>query len=1206
MKYTINVSLGEIIDKLTILEIKKEKIHPFKFKDKFKLVQYEYMELEHFYLTNFKKLQTYYKKLKKINSILWILEDDIRDCIKNNNYNEKFIKISKNIAKYNDYRYKVKQSINILFNCKIQEVKHYKTYENNSITTTGNSLNDDNTDGLNDDNTDDDIDGLNDDDDTDDNMDDDNMDNDIDGLNVDDIDGLNGDNIDGLNDDNMNDNIDNSLNDDNMDDSLDNNINENKTNSYKVYTINLDKCISKYNDLFSKFKEYSKFKFCRFKAQTSIDFENYNRIKLNTNLLKSGQIGCAFSHYKLWKKCIEDNLDYIFIAEDDIDIYNNFDDNNIIETFNEIIKTDRDWDIFFMSRVEDILHNSSNIGNEYNLKPLIDKYIINNTFENKNYKQISPRCGLHFYVISKKCCKNLISNIEKSGLYAPIDVQIWYNDISLKAYQLKNGYVIESYNVSDTSNVGLGVKLKNEYNLHKLLDTKLLEYCNLYPNIKNIKDTEKYKNINNEFNKFLETNNVLIRKYINSNSWEYLYELYNNELLKNKKLNNNYFYLLNKTKICWEWKSTKDNNDLYKNIIDTIDNNYIYDLNIYNLLLYILINYDKCNEQELIKQVSEFILTIDPNNINCLNLSSIYCEKIKNYKQNLIFNKKLYELEKDNIEIIFNYSLAISNNYNKLLVNKSDIIRPDTIVKKGIALCDKILNLEYNFNKDYNSYSVNYKKYYEMKLKLLMLIIKFYVFNNEYKNGLEIYDTFNNFILDYIKNTNDLEINYKYTVLLGDINYGISNLEDSIKYFNDSLEINKLLTNTSNYINNNICIENEINIYIKLSKAYIYLRDNNSALTFINKSISLSKYCSTLLYYKIYTNYGNYLLFNNNYNEGLKYYNFIIYNSVNNNIKNIPIWNKKDVVTKLLISNNGGFGDSIMLMKYIPHFIKYLISNNITKSIIISIDDKLFYLFNKMIEEVKKEYANDIMNNKIDITFVYETNYIKNLLNKKLNYDIQNIHRIDIMSIPELLNFSYESLLKTNYTYYLDYITENNYFNKLITETNINSIVNNDLIYIGFNWHGNRDNFMDNWQRSIPLDLLLNLFKKIYNKNNNFRFINIQKNYTEDEKELLTNDYYNKFIINPNEDFDNNKLYAFKDTISIMKNCKYIISTDTSILHLAGNMHKNVIGLITYSPEWRWGKSNSCCWYPNMKIIRQTSFKNWIDSLDELESYLIT
>ena len=127
-KILVEVSVGELLDKISILEIKQVKIKDL---DKLKFINEEHIILKSQFNQNVKsseKLESLFKSLKEINSKLWVIEDNKRSCEKNKDFGEKFIKLSRDVHFLNDERAKIKLEINILSSSKIREIKEYKLY----------------------------------------------------------------------------------------------------------------------------------------------------------------------------------------------------------------------------------------------------------------------------------------------------------------------------------------------------------------------------------------------------------------------------------------------------------------------------------------------------------------------------------------------------------------------------------------------------------------------------------------------------------------------------------------------------------------------------------------------------------------------------------------------------------------------------------------------------------------------------------------------------------------------------------------------------------------------------------------------------------------------------------------------------------------------------------------------------------------------
>ena len=127
-KIIVEVSVGELLDKISILEIKKEKIKDL---EKLKFISNEHSILKDQLDKNVKsdgKLEKLFQDLKEINAKLWIIEDQKRDCEKNKDFGEKFIKLSRDVHFFNDDRAKIKLEMNNHTGSSIKEIKEYTSY----------------------------------------------------------------------------------------------------------------------------------------------------------------------------------------------------------------------------------------------------------------------------------------------------------------------------------------------------------------------------------------------------------------------------------------------------------------------------------------------------------------------------------------------------------------------------------------------------------------------------------------------------------------------------------------------------------------------------------------------------------------------------------------------------------------------------------------------------------------------------------------------------------------------------------------------------------------------------------------------------------------------------------------------------------------------------------------------------------------------
>ena len=127
-KILVEVSVGELFDKISFLEIKKKKIKDL---EKLKFINDEYNILKDQLNKNVKsneKLEKLFQSLKEINARLCVIEDDKRLCEKNSDFGDKFINLSREIHFLNDDRSKVKLEINNHTGSKIKEIKEYTNY----------------------------------------------------------------------------------------------------------------------------------------------------------------------------------------------------------------------------------------------------------------------------------------------------------------------------------------------------------------------------------------------------------------------------------------------------------------------------------------------------------------------------------------------------------------------------------------------------------------------------------------------------------------------------------------------------------------------------------------------------------------------------------------------------------------------------------------------------------------------------------------------------------------------------------------------------------------------------------------------------------------------------------------------------------------------------------------------------------------------
>ena len=128
MKVNIEISIGELIDKLTILEIKLEKIldksKSTEVKKELDILSIHYQNLT----ATSNNLDQYFDNLKKVNLKIWKMEEDIRYLIREKKFDDEFIETARKIHRTNDLRFEIKNEINKKFNSNLSEQKSYPEY----------------------------------------------------------------------------------------------------------------------------------------------------------------------------------------------------------------------------------------------------------------------------------------------------------------------------------------------------------------------------------------------------------------------------------------------------------------------------------------------------------------------------------------------------------------------------------------------------------------------------------------------------------------------------------------------------------------------------------------------------------------------------------------------------------------------------------------------------------------------------------------------------------------------------------------------------------------------------------------------------------------------------------------------------------------------------------------------------------------------
>jgi len=145
---------------------------------------------------------------------------------------------------------------------------------------------------------------------------------------------------------------------------------------------------------------------------------------------------------------------------------------------------------------------------------------------------------------------------------------------------------------------------------------------------------------------------------------------------------------------------------------------------------------------------------------------------------------------------------------------------------------------------------------------------------------------------------------------------------------------------------------------------------------------------------------------------------------------------------------------------------------------------------------------------------------------------------------------------------------------------------------IGINWQGNPDVEIGNLKgRSLPLETF-----SVIARNNDFNFLSLQKGFGSEQ--LNSCSFKNKFIQCQSQI---DCTWDFLENAAIIENCDLIITSDTSIAHLAGGMGKQTWLLLHHSSDWRWGlEEQNTFWYPSMKLFRQKENYDWQEVMERV------
>ena len=379
----------------------------------------------------------------------------------------------------------------------------------------------------------------------------------------------------------------------------------------------------------------------------------------------------------------------------------------------------------------------------------------------------------------------------------------------------------------------------------------------------------------------------------------------------------------------------------------------------------------------------------------------------------------------------------------------------------------------------------------------------------------------------------------------GKQNYTVGN-------YNKSLEILKKLWNEFKenepdkfYVDLVFSYANILSIYGDICIIKTYAQNIINNLDNLNISNELKNHVETI--------YATHKLQEGNYENAYPYVNRFNYiNGPGVTVDNMSFFEACDNNKTLLVYDGGGLGDTFMFSRFIP----IVCSKYVNNKIIFFLDDCLFWFFKKM----QSDYDN------LELIKYTESSKIP-------HFD----YHCSLIYLIKELKITYNTL---DFTPLFRHIGECKKDNK--------------IKYI-LNWKGNSQNLHEISNRRMNLEYAKKLFKIP-----NINWCVITKNITKEEHKILK-----KYNVEYFENIDNG-INAFEDSVSIIKSCSGVITTDTSIAHLSLNLEIPTYVLLTLGPEWRWGTNSTknTNWYPKAILIKQTEQGNWIEVINKLESLL--
>ena len=432
------------------------------------------------------------------------------------------------------------------------------------------------------------------------------------------------------------------------------------------------------------------------------------------------------------------------------------------------------------------------------------------------------------------------------------------------------------------------------------------------------------------------------------------------------------------------------------------------------------------------------------------------------------------------------------------------------------------------------------------RISTLHNLISVYIATEQKKKLKEIINSHNHLINEHVIQYGiafDQYFNQNYSKSI-EICKKLINLDNFKDSMSDLLASNfkkqKLFLKTLKIYKKKLNEKKDYLIYRNIGNLFFDLGRINKAIYYFKKSEDLNKIDKSNLW-----NLSLCYLTLGNLDKGFELYEYRWLKKVNKQIKKfknikIPLNTEEIINRNILISDEQGLGDTIQFSRFVIELLKF------TKKITFVVNSKLVKILSNLDKNINVIEYKDLKINDFD--------FHMSLCSLPLLLRIKDIN--DINYNPLRFNYNNESSFKKN------------------------------DINIGLSWSGN-PNFPKDEYRSIPFKN----FKEI---------LNIKKiNFFKLSQNIKSEEFLDYHSFSNLYDFGNKSLFEIS---KIMKQLDLVISSDTSIIHLAGILNIKSILLLSYNSDWRWFQDKKkTIWYPSVEIIKQKTFNSWDNVFYELK-----